>query len=787
MEENDMPFEIGGRADKSGNRYEDNWVILQMIYVLREKLYSVTLEPLGDDEQGTDILVKQKNSIHDLQQCKARNAARENWNPGDLKRFYPVWKKHLDQNHLNEVSLVSPLSCTYLIDLSARAKNTNGNADTFYNEQIKKSGKNFVEFYHKFCQGMKLDISQEEDIQRSIDYLQRIHYRQYLGEAVNDLVKDYIDLMFLSEKATVYNVLLNYIKNDAGWGSEISNTVLRQYLQNQRLIFRSFVGDSRISTRIKNLNDRFFHSMHPLNGEWLHRKEVEECLQYIAAGESVIITGQAGYGKSGCIYEIIQYCKDNNLCYLAIRLDLNIPSDSLFKWGKDLGFPDSIALCLDSIEKSESIVIILDQLDALQWTRSNIHSALATCTDLIRQIELLNQDRAKKISVVFVCRTFDLNNDRNIRNLFLTDGLTSVENKLQWKKIEVKQLDEGTVKSLIGQEYEKLSSKTKALVKIPSNLEIFMRLDKTSRKNIPDTRTLINVWFRALIRDARDKGVSESEIQNLKDVLVANMEKNGRLYASIHLVESKRSTLDCMVSSGLLNITSSKVSFCHQSYYDCFLASKFFNDYEKGASIEEIIGDGNSQTLNRRYQLQLFMQMLLDDSSEKFVQFGKSLRQMDSARSYIKSLFYELLSNIDELDECISNFALEHTIEDEFVNAVVYGRKAYVDLYLKAGILNQWCTIPEKKDDAFTLLMSISSNYSAEEVFFIEQYMFLDKEYDINVLYRFFDYGIEHDTDEFFELRMKFYEHYPVFSKHIYLDLTRLMPKYECRVASLLA
>ena len=52
-----MPLEIGGRADKMGNRYEIKCIIYEMLKVLREVNYSIVIEALGDDEVGTDILI----------------------------------------------------------------------------------------------------------------------------------------------------------------------------------------------------------------------------------------------------------------------------------------------------------------------------------------------------------------------------------------------------------------------------------------------------------------------------------------------------------------------------------------------------------------------------------------------------------------------------------------------------------------------------------------------------------------------------------------------------------
>lgn len=95
-------------------------------------------------------------------------------------------------------------------------------------------------------------------------------------------------------------------------------------------------------------------------------------------------------------------------------MDKRVPSGCAEKWGMDLGLPDSIAHTLNGIAKNENAVIILDQLDALRWTQSHSRDALIVCSEIIQQVKELNQARNKKISMVLVCRTYDLENDNNI-------------------------------------------------------------------------------------------------------------------------------------------------------------------------------------------------------------------------------------------------------------------------------------------------------------------------------------------------------------------------------------
>ena len=69
-----MPLEIGGRADKQGNKYEINCIIYEMLKVLDETNYSVIIEALGTDEIGTDILVTTfKNTSNVKREMQVKN------------------------------------------------------------------------------------------------------------------------------------------------------------------------------------------------------------------------------------------------------------------------------------------------------------------------------------------------------------------------------------------------------------------------------------------------------------------------------------------------------------------------------------------------------------------------------------------------------------------------------------------------------------------------------------------------------------------------------------------
>ena len=139
-----MAYEAGGRADKSGNRFEYNWTINKMLDVLNEKIQYLTIEAVGDDERGVDLWIGNKDGTREGQQCKGRCRSNEYWTCGEVneKGIWDNWKVQLENSKANMVSLVSPLAFNVLEDITQMARNTDtAKPRDFYEYQIRKSGK----------------------------------------------------------------------------------------------------------------------------------------------------------------------------------------------------------------------------------------------------------------------------------------------------------------------------------------------------------------------------------------------------------------------------------------------------------------------------------------------------------------------------------------------------------------------------------------------------------------------------------------------------------------------
>ncbi len=491
-----MPLEKGGRANKKGNQYEINCIIYEILKILDEKNYSIVIEALGVDEIGTDILVTTFEGIKEHQQCKARNT--------------------------RNVALVSPMECSFLVDLNDRANNTSGKAEDFYAVQIMKSGKEFQDFYKDFCAEMCLNYEKDTDIIKSIDYLRRINYKPMPEYTLRELINQSIQFLFISEKDVVYNALVSLVVTKDILGKEITQSLLYDYFKIQKIELRLRDNDDRIVPRINEINQEYRETFKPLQEGLMERKEFGRCIELIENEKSFVICGSAGYGKSGCTEAILNYCERKRMPYIAIKLDRRIPKANCERWGQELGLPSSAAYAIHCISKNEKAVIVLDQLDALRWTQANSSEAISVCMELIRQVKYLNREREKKIIMAFVCRTYDFKNDNSINSLFKKEEFEDGD----WEIVNVENFDEDTVKRIIGERYDNLSFKLKLLLRIPGNIYIWQHLNKEeSYSDCLTTSHLIEKWFHQICKKSITEGLQERTVIETTSVIVDKLDK----------------------------------------------------------------------------------------------------------------------------------------------------------------------------------------------------------------------------------------------------------------------
>lgn len=779
-----MAYQRGGRTDKSGNKYETNYFILQLLRVVDEEISSVTIEATGDDENGIDIWITNKDGTREGQQCKGRNFNKDKWTLSSINQYniLKTWKFQLERNTNNSVSIVSPISFVLLEDLISMAKNSSGDAKDFYNNQILKTNEQTKKFYLDYCEGMDLDITKEIDQIKSLDYLKRTYYRQVPDAELKNIIMAKIKYLFCDDEDNVYNMLLDFVINNNILGKAIDLVEIKDYINKNNMRLCNLAFDKKVAPTIDKLNREYDTFFIPINNEMVKREEYSQCKKIIDEGKSVIITGKAGYGKSGVVQLIVEDCKSNDIPYIAIKLDKRVPELNTREWGEHLGLSTSISYCLDSISKDRKAVIILDQLDALRWTQANSIDALFVCRELIEEVENINIKRENKISIILVCRSYDLNYDNNIKTLFKG-------NEEKWNKIQIDKFSKTAVKEIVGKQYESNSKKLNELLEIPSNLFIWTQLDKSkSYDNCYTTNKLIEEWWEQLLRKSSEVKIDNILIKQCINEIVKKMYKMSRINIIKKILNVDENALKYLSSNGFLFVENQTVSFTHQRILDYFLEVEMINMYQDNKTIEEIVGNIEQQTPSRRYQIQMFLEDLCDIGTEDFINVGKRLLNSENIRFYIKHVFFEVLGQIENIDSEIEKFILEFYNDEKYgkyiINNVIQSNLQYIKILLKNGILDNWIEDKTKIDFCITLLKSVSDKYDTEVSDFLGRHLFKNEESDKKI-YRCFSFDVNSEIDEIFELRMKMYEKYPELSED-YIDFKSLFKSNEMRAIKLI-
>lgn len=739
-----MANEKGGVADKLGNYYEYLVVIKYLLELFNGEYRSVTYEPHnGEIKEGVDITVVNNNGRINLIQCKNRNGDSNSWTFSSLEKA-DVSKyifQYLNNPNL-DFTLVSPVSSIALKDLLKKGR-TYEKLDDF-NESLSKNAK---KEYDRFYASFEKYVNSDED--KCFSYLKRIYYREIVDDNIEKDLQTSISFLFIGDKEDNYRKLFERVSDGSIFRKEIDVFEFDRILKQCEIEKYDLINNEKILNTIDTLNSNYKKVFSAINDKLYSSYESEKCINSIIQGNSLIIKGKAGSGKSGCIENIINYCGDNHIPYLAIKLDRKQPKGNLLQWSNSLEFDFPLHVVIDRIHSNKDFVLILDQFDTLRWIQKMNPDSIDVIDELISNIRKINKDN--KIHIVVACRDYDFHNDSTIKNIFKSDD------SIKWEVIETSKLSEKRIKEIIGDEYTHLTDKQKEMLSYPSNLFIWLKLDESKRKNdINSTYELIHTWWKKISNDAIPLHISSNDIKSFKSKTVQYCIKYNRI--SIPIIELDNSNcIDYLISSNIIQNDNNVLYFCHQSIIDNFIAEDMLKHYFRNESLSEILGNKNDQTLMKRHQFKILLQQIRAINSENFIVSCKEMLESDNVRESYKYVFFELLAIEDEYDEHIANYIIENY--STLLETVINRNVVHIHTLRDKGILDE--LMDKKKYGVVAdLFHSISSKADKEDVEFLRKYCFINENIDKDFKNIFIFSDFNEECDELFELRLEFYKRY---------------------------
>lgn len=624
-----MSLLTGGTADKLGNRYEEYWMVLQLLRAVDGEIESIRLEDPSVEKSECLITSAKGEELHQNKRSKASGS----WTLSQLgKKHEDILSaifRQLDGN-TRTFHFVSGSDAPGLKALSDQARLVSSVAD-FETHVLS------VNTHKDSYQALSKEWGNTSDVQ-NLDILKRVFVRVVDEQGILDLINSHLRALFLSGHAKIRRDLREIVGNNVG--VTITREELRCKLKALGHQLRTITDSVSASRKIDELTDLYLSEIRRrLIGKKLIRREISgeilDRLQSATEQTDVLVVSDAGGGKSVGLMEITESLRAAEIPVLAFRLDRLKPTSTGFKLGEQMGLEESPAFVLSNLASSKAAVLVIDQLDAVSTASGRSSEFINAVESILEDVKALK--RKKPIHVVLACRQFDLDNDHRLRNL-----TTQKDSRFQlgdFNRSEVEQVLEA-----LPIDASRLNDRQLNLLGRPQNLSLFSQLRDFSESvtRFGSTKDLFDAyWIEKREAVSQRFGAGEDHWSNVIDLLAQEMTRTQQLsVAKESLDVFPPKYLEQMTSEGVISLQSERYGFGHESFFDYCFARRFVRENESLISVLV----ASEQHLFRRAQVRQVLAYMRDSNHTKYSEELGQLLSSSKIRIHIKDLALSVLS-----------------------------------------------------------------------------------------------------------------------------------------------
>jgi hypothetical protein len=571
-----MAVERGGRADKLGNRYEGLWVARNLLRVLVGEVVAVTLEAVGDDEEGVDVWVELLDGTREAHQCKRKNRNFGKWTPAELRTRNVLARLafQLRADPTNRFTFVSVHDAPELNSLCDLARTSNNDPDLFW--ATAESTAAHKDALRVFCTATGLNASTVTDRPAAYNLLQRADVRVFDdGRTSRQDVELLARLCVTGKPEAVGPLLANFAQERMG--NALHADQVRDFLRAQGHPPRDLAGEPTLAGRIERLNEEFQGSLRPnlIGGTLIPRSHAEQVREALRSESNrlLVVHGRAGAGKSAVFLDLCDQLEAEGIPWLAIRLDRRTPSASSRQFGTTVcDLPDSPAVCLRALSGQRDAVLLLDQLDALRWTSGHGAANWEACQEVIDEALLLG-----RLRVMVACRSFDLRDDELIRNWLARQDA---------QRIEVSDLPETEVARIVdaaGGQFDSMRPAQRRLLCSPICLRLWTELAKDGMPPTAfTTATELMRTFWQMRRRQLHVMADRTEVEAALVALVERMDRDGTTHVPDRVLDTYSAAKTALLSLNLISASEGRLTFAHQTFFDHLFVSHLLDEIGLG-------------------------------------------------------------------------------------------------------------------------------------------------------------------------------------------------------------
>jgi hypothetical protein len=615
----------GGIADKLGNGYESKWIVKHLLMLVTGKSDWLKFEGLDTEYSGFEFACKINNRT-EWHQTK-NNCPTGNWSINLLK------SKGVLKAFANRLGTDPKAHCFFVSQDNAKDFRTLSEKSRITNDLPQLE----VNLSEKQAEALtELRKYWDVDDATLFDWLNRSIVEIFPERELDTFIESHGDLYFQDGKGT-YSFLRGILEEN--FNAILTTDELRKQISKKgTLVFKNWLFDSTLKQRIHEETEAYLDSYLPFGfaGKVIERQTENDVIDVILNQQADIdiafITGPAGVGKSGINRGVLKKLIDKGIPVLAFRIDQFLSCNNKEELGLQLtGRQESPITTLKTLSPDKVAVLFIDQIDAV----SDISGRGGNVKKVLFRL-LEDAKSFGTVKVVMSCRTFDLNNDARLKDIYDQDAVSNIEvPQLKWDT-EIQPLLEGK-----GVEIKLLTDKQKQLLSLPINLTIFLNVYEPGF-SFSSTTILYDEFLTKKQRHISLTSKPNWTLVQVLGELSQWMSEKQQLSAPAQILDQYPNAIEILSSEGVITNSRFNVNFFHESFFDYIYARSFVTS---NTSINEMLCSGE-QHLFRRTQVRQILEALREIDNQRYLKELSQLLTSEDIRYHIKSAVVQWLRSL---------------------------------------------------------------------------------------------------------------------------------------------
>ena len=296
------------------------------------------------------------------------------------------------------------------------------------------------------------------------------------------------------------------------------------------------------------------------SGEEIDRPELVELEGSIerTTGSTTAVLGKPGSGKSAFVSTLAHRYLDRGWAVLAIKADmLDADISNEIELQEHLALDARPSALLEQLAKTDPVLLVLDQVDALAGYIDLRTARLSVLLNLVRRL-----GRVENVHIVIASRTFEFQHDSRLKAV----GAESISLELpQWDTV-LKLLESHGVHAA------GWPQDAQEVMRSPQALATYLTLrGRHASEAFTSYQTMLERLWRERVIDHEDGGsrsVLATDIAN-------QMADEESLWLAAARFDEDAQDIDALEAAGILTRRDGKLGFTHQSLFDYALARNF--------------------------------------------------------------------------------------------------------------------------------------------------------------------------------------------------------------------